>query len=223
VTQDSKVVASAERPKPPNAGKGRKKGVPNKVTRDVREAIRDLLETAGPRMVEWLERVATEDPARALELVARFSEYAIPKLSRQTVRQPGAGTLEELVASSGAPTAEQREEARRIVARALPDVDDETRERIATLMAGQPRVSIVTGVPDPTQPMTGDGDDYRPVLPPRGGDAARHPAPPVRTVPEPPPPPRDDGLVERLQRLQGTATPRARPTVTGSEYDPSNP
>src|SRR5690606_38908724 len=184
------------------AGKGRKKGVPNKVTRDVREAIRDLLETAGPRMVEWLERVATEDPARALELVARFSEYAIPKLSRQTVRQPGAGTLEELVASSGAPTAEQREEALRIVARALPDVDDETRERIATLMAGQPRVSIVTGVPEPDNPLAVE-DDYQPILRPRGGDAARFPAPAAAPIPAEP---RAETWAERMARLQGNAS-----------------
>lgn len=35
----SKVQGSGERRLPPNAGKGRKKGVPNKFTRSVKEAV----------------------------------------------------------------------------------------------------------------------------------------------------------------------------------------
>lgn len=56
---DSKVVETAVR-KPPNAGKGRKKGVPNKTTRAAKEAIALAAEELGgvDRMVEW----AQEDP-----------------------------------------------------------------------------------------------------------------------------------------------------------------
>jgi hypothetical protein len=32
------------RPKPPNAGKGRKPGVPNKATKEIRERARELIE-----------------------------------------------------------------------------------------------------------------------------------------------------------------------------------
>jgi len=46
----SKIQGKAEkkdRPKPPNAGKGRQKGVPNKVTKALKDAILGALEEAG--------------------------------------------------------------------------------------------------------------------------------------------------------------------------------
>ena len=43
---DSKVVTAGRR-KPPNAGKGRKKGVPNKVTRAAKEAIQFAFDELG--------------------------------------------------------------------------------------------------------------------------------------------------------------------------------
>lgn len=204
MSDDSKVVADAGRPKPPNAGKGRPKGVPNKVTRDVREAIRDLLETAGPNMVEWLDRVADEDPGKALDLVAKFAEYVMPKLSRQVVKQPGALTLAELVASAGAPTEQRQEDARALVDRALSDVDPDTRERTAALLAEQPKVAIVTGVPDPDGSMTSDEDGYEPILQPRGGDTARYLEPepqPERYQPRQPEP-RPEAWFEKAAREQ---------------------
>lgn len=54
----SKVQASA----PPNAGKGRKKGVPNKVTREVKAMILEALDGAGG--VEYLTERA-KDPRTA--------------------------------------------------------------------------------------------------------------------------------------------------------------
>jgi hypothetical protein len=82
----------AEKRKPPNAGKGRVKGVPNKTTADVRKAFSMLLEGSADQLQGWLRRVAVEDPARALELVAKFAEYHIPKLSR-TELSTGSDTL----------------------------------------------------------------------------------------------------------------------------------
>ena len=57
---DSKVQASAAR-KPPNAGKGRIKGVPNKNTRLAKDAIAAAAEGLGgtDRLIAW----AQEDPA----------------------------------------------------------------------------------------------------------------------------------------------------------------
>jgi hypothetical protein len=78
--------------KPPNAGKGRVKGVPNKVTADVRRAFTMLLEGSSEKLAGWLEKVAKTDPARALDLVAKFAEYHIPKLSR-TELSTGSDTL----------------------------------------------------------------------------------------------------------------------------------
>ncbi len=64
---------------------GRQKGSPNKATRDVREAFASLLERNAPKFDGWLNKVGTEDPARALDLVAKLAEYHVPKLQRTEV------------------------------------------------------------------------------------------------------------------------------------------
>ena len=64
---------------------GRKAGVPNRATADARKAIAELLEMAAPQMIQWLERVAHDDPAKALDLVFKAAEYHIPKLARTEV------------------------------------------------------------------------------------------------------------------------------------------
>ncbi len=47
--------------RPPNAGKGRVKGTPNKVTRELKVMIEVALENAGG--VEYLQKVAKKNPA----------------------------------------------------------------------------------------------------------------------------------------------------------------
>jgi hypothetical protein len=59
--EDSKVEEVTERRLPPNAGKGRPPGVPNKSTAIVREAIANLLERNSEKMDEWLQLVAYGD------------------------------------------------------------------------------------------------------------------------------------------------------------------
>jgi hypothetical protein len=63
-------------------GSGRKKGTPNKATRDVRKAFAALLERSAPKLASWLDQVAADDPARALDIVTRLAEYHIPKLAK---------------------------------------------------------------------------------------------------------------------------------------------
>lgn len=85
----SKVVKPAAK-KPPNAGKGRVKGVPNKVTRAFRETVTKLLEDNADNVGKWLRQVAEgdeindakPDPGKALDLMAKLAEFAAPKLSR---------------------------------------------------------------------------------------------------------------------------------------------
>jgi hypothetical protein len=62
--------------------KGRSKGAVNKVTRDFKVTITKLLEDNADNVSLWLEQVAADDPGRALDVIAKLAEYAVPKLSR---------------------------------------------------------------------------------------------------------------------------------------------
>jgi hypothetical protein len=55
--------------KPPNAGKGRKKGVPNKVTGELKSMILKALDEAGG--VEYLKTQAKKSPNAFLALIGR--------------------------------------------------------------------------------------------------------------------------------------------------------
>jgi hypothetical protein len=71
-------------------GPGRPKGSQNKVNREFRETVRQLLEDNGENVGRWLTLVAEgdgtdtgkPDPAKALDLLAKLAEYAAPKLNR---------------------------------------------------------------------------------------------------------------------------------------------
>jgi hypothetical protein len=101
--------------RPPNAGKGRKPGIPNRTTTDVREAIASLLQLNVENFSVWLGQVAngiqqppaegadepTEakwllrpDPGKALDLAMSMAEYHIPKLARTELTGPDGGPLQ---------------------------------------------------------------------------------------------------------------------------------
>jgi hypothetical protein len=81
----SKVQENARVNNLTNMGKGRTKGVHNKSTQIVREAIANLLERNAPNMDRWLNEVAQDDPYKALDLMNKLSEYHIPKLARTEI------------------------------------------------------------------------------------------------------------------------------------------
>jgi hypothetical protein len=64
---------------------GRKPGSKNKATKEIREAYQKLTEDNLDNMSLWLSQIAGEDPAKAMDLMLRLSEYIIPKLARQEV------------------------------------------------------------------------------------------------------------------------------------------
>ena len=59
---------------------GRKKGTANKATTRLREAFTELLEGNMCRVQELFDKVAEKNPQKALELLLKLSEFAIPKL-----------------------------------------------------------------------------------------------------------------------------------------------
>ena len=71
---------------------GRTAGTPNKVTRDVREAIAVFAQDNVEQMSEWLN--AIEDPAKRLELYLRALEYHVPKLARTEVTGNDGGPVD---------------------------------------------------------------------------------------------------------------------------------
>ena len=61
---------------------GRTIGTPNKVSKDVREAYQALIESNLENMNSWLTEVSKENPAKALELMIRLSDFVLPKLKQ---------------------------------------------------------------------------------------------------------------------------------------------
>lgn len=68
-----------------NPGAGRPKGSGNKNSAAIKQAYQLLLESNLDDMSEWLAKIAVKDPARALELMLKISEYILPKLARTEV------------------------------------------------------------------------------------------------------------------------------------------
>jgi hypothetical protein len=67
---DSKVLASVAKRRPPAAGMGRKKGVPNKTTTAAREAFQMAFDKIGGP--EALAAWATKEPTEFYKLFARL-------------------------------------------------------------------------------------------------------------------------------------------------------
>jgi hypothetical protein len=110
-------MAAPRGTKPPNMGKGRKKGVANKATADVRAAIAEIAEANAPKISGWLARIARRSPERAMDLYLRMLEYHIPKLTRTEIVKPTSNSGR--VIDSSKLTAEEREQMRQIILRQM--------------------------------------------------------------------------------------------------------
>jgi hypothetical protein len=93
---DTKLVRTAEKRKPPNAGKGRKMGVPNKATANAREAIARFVDGNSDRLQGWLDDIAADEkqgPKAALDAFMGLLEYHVPKLARTEHVGDGGGPV----------------------------------------------------------------------------------------------------------------------------------
>lgn len=111
---------------------GRVKGTPNKITRDVRAALRDLAEGNADEVQGWLDRVAETDPAEAMRLWLALLRFVTPVLQASAVanvtpksqsQQLAAMSEDELLAIiHSAPVPPQRKP---VAALSKPDPDDD--------------------------------------------------------------------------------------------------
>lgn len=58
---------------------GKKKGTPNKVTAEARELFKQTLEAQVPSLLDAFKKVRTKDPAKFLEIYAKYAQYFVPK------------------------------------------------------------------------------------------------------------------------------------------------
>ena len=65
--------------------KSSRKGVPNKTTKEIRDGFHMFVENNIGKFQEWIEEVAEDNPAKAIELVTSLGEYILPKLSRTEI------------------------------------------------------------------------------------------------------------------------------------------
>ena len=63
-----------------------RKGIPNKTTQEIRDAFQMLIEDNQENLQTWLTETAIDEPARALEIILKMSEFIVPKLSRTDVK-----------------------------------------------------------------------------------------------------------------------------------------
>lgn len=58
---------------------GRPKGTPNRTTKEVRQLFENLLSANIDNLQILLDKVAEENPTKAIELILKMSEFVLPK------------------------------------------------------------------------------------------------------------------------------------------------
>jgi hypothetical protein len=74
-------------------GPGRPKGLPNRATSAVREAIARMAEENAENFNLWLSQVAATSPEKACDIYLKAIEYHIPKLARTEVTGKDDGPI----------------------------------------------------------------------------------------------------------------------------------
>lgn len=67
---------------------GRKPGSKDKAQTDIKEAFQTLVENNLSNVETWLNEVAAENPAKALDFMLRLSEFIVPKQKAVEFKEP---------------------------------------------------------------------------------------------------------------------------------------
>lgn len=70
--------------RPPNAGKGRGRGSLNKSTRIIKVAVAQFVANNMVAAQQLFDRLAERDPEAALALLAKFTEFVLPRNAHLT-------------------------------------------------------------------------------------------------------------------------------------------
>jgi DNA phosphorothioation-dependent restriction protein DptG len=81
--------------------KGRKSGAKNKVHTDIKEAFQSLIESNLSNIETWLNEVASKDPAKALDMLLRLSEFILPKMKATELTGVKATGLKQVMIING--------------------------------------------------------------------------------------------------------------------------
>lgn len=60
--------------------------IPNKTTQEIRESFQSLISEKLPELSIWIDKVAKENPEKALDIIIKFSDFIIPKLQRRELK-----------------------------------------------------------------------------------------------------------------------------------------
>jgi hypothetical protein len=62
--------------------KGKPLGAENHITKDIKQAYKELIENNVDNLTKWLSDIAKNNPEKAIYILINLSEYVIPKLGR---------------------------------------------------------------------------------------------------------------------------------------------
>lgn len=78
-------VATAEPTSRPRNLGGRPKGSPNKLPRELRARLKEILESKASDVERWLDSAAAADPAEGVRLYCGLAQFILPRLSAAAV------------------------------------------------------------------------------------------------------------------------------------------